>query len=515
MESNKPYLLAFDAGGTTIRAIIYDTRGRELARDFRVTSELRPEPGAVEHDPEELFGALVNAGRGALKAASIDPDQIAGIGISVQRATFCLWNRRDGKARCNFISWSDVRAAEWAVKMNRSFVWRVLRSAAALGGAVSRSTMLTATGMLSFITEHVLVRLTWFFDRNPELRKEAERGDLLFGTLDTWLLYRLTGNQVHATDTGNAGATSLYNPFDLKWNPIFCRLFSIPMRMLPEVKDTAAIFGTSAPDIFGAPISITSLAGDQMAALFGHGCFGKGDVKISQGSGSFVDINVGPKGKVSRRGLFPLVAWTLGGKPVYMLEGSVTTAGKLIDWLGSGIGLSDTPAVLNEFAEQCEDTEGVLFIPTAAGVRFPYFYPRARGTIIGLSLSTHRRHVARAVLEGIAHRVVDILEGIEKDTGTVIERIKVDGGVSRSDVLLQAIADFSGHTVERPDETDMSARGVAAFAGIGAGIWASPQELTSMLRPYHPFSPRKNSEEMHIKRRRWTQAMLALGRLYR
>lgn len=515
MNEEQRCLLAFDAGGTTIRAIVYDTDGGEVSRESRTTSEINPGQGAVEHDPEELFQALVAAGRGAMEKAGVSPRQIAGAGITVQRATFCLWDRKTGEPRCNLISWSDVRAAGRAGRMNRALSWRVLRALAAAAGFVTGSAMLTATGMLNFVTDHVLVRLTWLFELRPELKEAAKRGELLFGTLDSWLLYRLTGGAVHATDTSNAAATSLYNPFDLKWNPIFCTLFSIPMNMLPEVRDTAAPYGYTDPVHFGAPLPVTALAGDQMAALFGHGCFAVGDVKISQGSGSFVDINVGGKGKVSRRGLFPLIAWTLGGKPVYMLEGSVATAGRLIDWLGSGIGLSDTPAVLNEFAAQCDDTEGVIFIPTAAGVRFPYFNPKARGTIIGLSLSTHRRHLARAVLEGIAHRVVDILEGIEKDTGTKIGRIKVDGGVSRSDVLLQAIADLSGQEVERPDEADMTARGVAALAGLGAGVWKSTGELGIMARPYHRFHPSIDPAKRAEKRKRWKEAMKAMGRLYR
>jgi glycerol kinase len=515
MNGKKQYLLAFDAGGTTIRAIVYDTLGNELSRDSRTTTEINPEQGAVEHDPEELFQALVAAGKGAMDLAAITPEEVAGAGITVQRATFCLWDKRSGALHCNLVSWSDVRAADRAKRMNRAISWKVIRMAAAIGGLITRSALLTATGMLNFVTDHALVRLTWLFELRPELREAAAKGDILFGTLDTWLLYRLTGGAVHATDTSNAAATSLYNPFDLKWNPIFCTLFSIPRKMLPTVKNTADSFGFTDPALFGSSIPITAMVGDQMASLFGHGCFSPGEVKISQGSGSFVDMNVGNRGKVSRRGLFPLIAWTVKGKTVYMLEGSVATAGRLIDWLGSGIGLSDTPAVLNEFAAQCSDTEGVIFVPTAAGIRFPYFNPKARGTIIGLSLSTHRRHVARAVLEGIAHRVVDVLEGIEQDTRTVIKRIKVDGGVSRSDVLLQAIADFSGHEVERADDADMTARGTAALAGMGAGIWGDFDELRVMARPYQRFFPGIDRKSRSKKRNRWHEAMKALGQLYR
>jgi glycerol kinase len=251
-----------------------------------------------------------------------------------------------------------------------------------------------------------------------------------------------------------------------------------------------------------------------MAALFAHACFDRGEVKVSQGSGSFVDINVGPKGVCSRRGLFPLVAWRVGGRATYMLEGSVATAGKLIDWLGEGLGLSDTPKVLNDYATQCEDTEGVIFVPTPAGIRFPYFNPRAKGTILGLSLTTHKRHVARAVLEGIAHRIVDILEGIRADTGIPILRVKVDGGVSQSDILLQLIADFSGYEVERSQEVEMSARGAGLLAGLGAGIWSSREELRALGSEYTRFVPQMDPEERRRRTRRWHRAVRAVLKVY-
>lgn len=506
--------MAFDAGGTNIRAIIYHNNGVELARAQEHTSELRINGEGIEHDPEELFQAVLSAGRSAIQEAKIAPNQISALGITVQRATFLLWDKKSGRPACNLVSWADVRAGDKAKEMNRSPVWRLLRCLSAIGGRISGNAMLTASGMLNFVTDHVLVRLSWLFDQRPELRKEAETGNLLFGTLDTWLLYKLSNGRLHATDAGNAAATSLYNPFDMKWNKLFCRLFHIPYQILPQVKESADDFGCTSVEHLGAEIPIRAVAGDQMAALFGHSCLKEGEVKISQGSGSFVDINTGNRGKVSRRGLFPLLAWKVQGAPSYMLEGYVATAGTLIDWLGKGIGLSDTPAVLNEYAQRCSESEGVTFVPTASGVRFPYFNPKAKGTIIGLSLATHRCHVARAVLEGIAHRVVDVLEGIEKDTKTRIQSIKVDGGVSNSDVLLQEIADLSGQTVYRSGETDMTARGVAAMAGIGAGIWKKPEEIDMIALSYTAFHPQKRLRPREERRSEWKRTMKALNTIY-
>lgn len=508
--------MALDIGGTFTRAILFNREGKPVRRAGVSTAMLSPEEGALEHDPEELWRSVIGVVHEIISDLPMHGREIEALGLGVQRATFCLWDSETGVPRTNLISWSDTRAADEARWMNRIWVWKILQFFAGIASLFTGSTFLTAVSQLEFVTDHVLPRLLYFFKRDPELRAAAEKGRLLFGTMETYLVYRLTGGRVHATDTSNAAATSLYNPFSLKWNRLFCWFFRIPMGMLPEVKDTADDFGHTDGSLFGGlRIPIRSVVGDQMAALFGHCCFRKGEVKISHGSGSFVDVNVGARGRGSRRGLFPLVAWSFEGRATYMLEGSVATAGRLIDWLGEGIGLSDTPAVLNEFAEACEDTAGVIFVPTPAGIRFPYFNPKAKGTILGLSLSVHRSHVARAVLEGIAHRIVDILEGIQKDTGMRIVRIKVDGGVSRSDVLLQAIADLSGFSVERSAHVDMTALGAAYIAGLSSGFWSSEEELLSLSFSYELFFPRRDDEYRRRKKREWRRAVRTVLRFYR
>ncbi|MFO7850016.1 MAG: FGGY family carbohydrate kinase [Spirochaetia bacterium] len=510
------YILALDVGGTSTRAILFNRRGEVAGRTSEISATHAPEEGAMEHDPEDVWRSAVKVIHKTLADLPGGGKEIAALGISVQRATFCLWERTNGTVRTPFISWSDVRGADTAHRMNRMWLWKILQFFARIGSIFTGSTFLTAASQLVFVTDHALPRLLWLFERDPDLKQDSKEGKILFGTIETYLIYRFTGGRVHATDASNAAATSLYNPFSLKWNKIFCRFFKIPMGMLPEVKNTADDFGWTESSLFGGiALPIRGVVGDQMSALFGHCCFNAGEVKISQGSGSFVDVNVGPKGKGSKRGLFPLVAWCIEGKPTYMLEGSVATAGRLIDWVGSGLGLSDTPAVLNEFAADCEDTAGVVFVPTPAGIRFPFFNPKAKGAILGLSLSVHRSHVARAVLEGIAHRLVDILDGIRKDTRMSIVRIKVDGGVSRSDVLLQAIADFSGYTVERSREVDMTALGAAFFAGIGCGLWKSMEELRSMDRNYEVFAPRRGPQYRRRKLEEWHKAVDTVLRLHK
>ncbi len=506
----KEYLIGIDAGGSSTRAFLFDSSGLIVAREAEKAQTLHPEDGATEHDPFDQWEVLYRVIKRLIGNHTPGPESIRAIGISVQRTTFTLWDKKSGEPCCNFISWADVRAAEVTDRMNASLKWKAVKAAAFVAGRITRSTMLRATGMLNFVTDHALTRLKWLFETRADIYESAQKGELLFGTLDTWFVYKLTGGRKHLTDTSNAASTSMYNPFDFKWNPIFCGIFKIPMNIFPEVKETADDFGETDPELFGAPIPIKAVVGDQMSALFGHKCFNRGDVKISQGSGSFVDINMGYKPRLSRRGLFPIIAWTLKGKTTYMLEGYVATAGRLIDWLGEGLGLSDTPAVLNELASQTEDSEGVVFVPTPSGIRFPYFRPTARGSILGLSLNTHRKHVARAVIQGIAMRMVDILEGIEKDTGVRITGIKTDGGVSRSDVLLQCLSDLTGYPVSRSDEFEMAAAGAAYLAGISSGLWNDVSDLENLHSGYTVFSPSADGEKRALVKKRWHKALKAV-----
>jgi glycerol kinase len=515
-RASENYVLAVDVGGTVTRAILLNNAGWVSDRTNVASNIISTEEGMMEHDPEELWQSVLNVIFQLIERNRLAAGQISALGISVQRATFCLWEAKSGLPCTNFISWSDIRAAEHAFKMNRNPFWKLLQLGAGILSRLTGSTFFMAASQLKFVTDHILPRLIWTFSRNPDLYRRAKAGEVLFGTIDTFLLHRLSAGRLHVTDASNAAATSLYNPFDLKWNRMFCTIFSVPMNILPEVRDTAGDFGMiEFSGLKEYSIPIRAVVGDQMSALFGHCCFTPGEVKISQGSGSFVDVNVGARGKGSRRGLFPLVAWKLNGKATYMLEGSVATAGRLIDWLGQGIGLSDTPKVLNDFAAQTENTNGVVFVPTPAGIRFPYFNPKARGTIFGLSLTTHRCHVARAVLEGIAHRIVDILEGITKDTHQRIVRVKVDGGVSQSDILLQLISDLSGYEVERAPEVDMTAVGAGFLAGLSAGVWSSFDELRGLGEPYRVFTPQVSRRESEERSRRWHKAVRTVVKMYR
>ncbi|MBD3350474.1 MAG: glycerol kinase [Candidatus Lokiarchaeota archaeon] len=510
--TEKKYILSLDSGSTGIRAILFGKAGEIIKRAYEKTPATYPEPGAIEHDPNMLWNAAKSVINKIIQD-NISAEEISAIGICNQRGSFCLWEKETGKPIINFINWADVRAADTCEKMNKNSKLRMIKGIAGIVAKITRSTILTATNKITFSTDFALVRLKWLFEQKPEILERCKNGEILFGTLDTWFIYNLTKGKTHATDFTNAGATGLFNPFDMKWNDIYLDIFKIPMNMLPEAKDSNGDFGVVDKSFFGCEIPIHAAAGDQQAALFGHCAFNTGDVKISQGSGAFVDMNVGPKPKLSRRGLFPLIAWVIDGVPTYMLESYVATAGTLIDWLGQGIGLSDTPKVLNELASQTDDTEGVIFVPAQSGIRFPYFKPNARGSILGLSLSTHRRHVARAVLEGLALRLYDIIEGIERDTKTTIGDIKVDGGVSKSDIELQILANYSNRTVWRAPEADMTATGAAYLAGMGVGFWKDKEELKSLQKGYDKFKPSMDPEKRKKKLKKWKKAIKAILRI--
>ncbi len=506
------YILAIDSGSTGIRAVILNKKGEIVAREYEKTTALYPKAGWIEYDPFDLWQSLITVVNRIFERPDVSPQDIAAIGITNQRATFTLWERNTGKPVINFISWADVRAAETCNLMNRNKKWRLLKKFAWVACRITQNTMLRATSILDYTTDHVTVRLRWILDNVEGLYEQCKAGKIAFGTIDSWFIYKLTGGKVHASDYSNA-ATGLLNPFQLKWNKPIMSIFNIPMEILPELKNTNGDYGTTDPTLFqGAEIPIRAACGDQQAALFGQCCFEQGDVKISQGSGSFVDMNVGETGKLSKRGLFPLIAWVIDGKGTYMLEGFVATAGTLIDWVGQGIGLSDTPKILNEYAAKCEDTEGVIFIPTPSGIRFPYFSPNARGTILGLSLTTHRSHVARAVFEGIALRLVDILEGLETDTKIPIKSLRADGGVSKSDIMLQCLADFANLAVIRAPEPDMTATGAAYLAGLSIGFWRDKkqlEEIYSSLKPQY-FHPQMDSQKRIVKIRRWKRVLEAI-----
>ncbi len=507
------YILSIDSGGRSIRAFLFDKKGEIKFRESIKTPSYSNEPGAQEHDPQFLFEALVKVVKKVLKTAKCKASDVQAMGISVQRGNFVLWEKDTGKPVSPLISWADVRAHKVEGEMNKNTKWRIVKNSCKVISKIVPDPSLAAAAMLNYTTDHASVRLKWFFQKHPEIEKRCFDGEIYFGTLDTWFLYNLNADRRHVTDTTNAMGSSFFNPAKVDWNDIVFKIFNIPKKIMPKVLSSNGDFGVTDKKIFGAEIPIRAVLGDQMASLFGHCAFTPGDVKISQGSGAFVDLNVGKKPKTSKRGLFPLIAWTIDDETTYMLEGYVATAGTLIDWLGSGIGLSGSGPELDKFAEECEKTDGVIVIPTASGIRFPYFNPNARASILGLSLATHRSHVARAVLEGIAFRMIDIVKGMKLDTKTDIVSIKVDGGLSKSDILTQSLADYTGKIVERAAEADTASIGAAFMAGLGSGYWKDLEEIKSLQNDYTTFKPKIEEEERKRKLEKWERVVRHVNKI--
>lgn len=501
--------MAIDSGSTGIRAMLFDKEGNAIARSYEVIPLSHSNANSSEQDPIMMRDIMFSVIKQVLGKSNISAQEIAAAGLTTQRSSFCLWEKETGNPVSSVINWADVRSADVADAMNQNSKWKNIKRMAKLVGTLTGDTQMKVASMLHFTTDSVIVRLKWFLDSNPEIKKRCENGEVLFGTLDTWYIYCLTNRKVHATDYSNASSSGLYNHFTFEWNTLFMKIFKLPRGYFPTVLHTNDYFGDIDPMYFGSPIPIYAVVGDQQSSLFGHACFNKGDIKISQGSGAFLDCNIGYTPQASKRGLIPVLAWYLSNdeKPTYMIEGFVATAGTLIDWLGQGIGLSDTPDILNQLADQCEDSNGVIFIPTPSGIRYPYYNPRVKASILGLSLSTHKKHVARAVFEGLAMRIVDLVEGVGEEFRMTIPRIKIDGGVSKSDILLQIIANYSNVQLKRAQETDMTARGAAYLAGLGVKFWKNQDELLQLNSDYFTFNPKISSQERIQKRKLWKSVL--------
>ena len=511
----KQGIIGLDVGSTGIRAGLVNRDGALLDQEYRKFSRYEPDTGAVEYDPDEIWRVCLDA-LNALINRNSQEYRMSGLGISVQRSTFCLVDRDTGNAVTPFYSWADTRSVKTVERMNRSVVWRLLRILTGIGAFFTRSVFLKAVSMLRFTPVHSSCRLRWVYDTRPDLEKRSKNGELLFATVDTWLIYKLTGGKITATDDSCAASTSLYNHFNFSWNGIFCALFRIPKSIFPEVRQTAGGFGEWEKD-HGMCIPIGAVCGDQMASLFGNRCFERGDVKITLGSGGFVTVMMGEKPRLSRRGLFPLLAWTVSGKHGYMLEGQVQSVGTIIDWVDKGLGLAASARELDAIVGQSEGSGEVTVLPTPHGIGFPHFYDRLKSAVFGLSLRTTRGEVAYAMYEGIALAIRDILKGISRDTGTVIRTVKVDGGVSRSAALMAILSDVIGAEVLAAKEPEMSTVGAALLAGIGLGLIEESEIMIKGLdqtaineKYYTRFQPRKNDAYRKELSLRWRRALRSL-----
>ena len=486
------YILSLDQGTTSSRAMIFNHAGQIVAKAQKAFAQHFPEPGLVEHDAKEIWSTQVSVLAEALAQSGIAADQIAALGITNQRETTIVWDRASGEPVHRAIVWQDRRTAKYCDSIR-----------AAHGDTIRAKTGLVLDAYFS------ATKVKWILDHVPGARARAEKGELCFGTVDTWLVWNLTEGRTFVTDPGNASRTMLFNIHTLQWDEDLLALFDIPRAMLPEVKSSSEIYGHTAPRFTNRPIAIAGIAGDQQAALFGQLCLDKGMLKNTYGTGCFLLMNTGDKPVDSQHNLLATVAWKIGGKTTYALEGGVFVGGAAIQWLRDGARLIREADEINTLAASVADNGGVYFVPALSGMGAPYWDQYARGAFFGITRGTSNGHLARAVLEGIAFQVYDIVKAMEADAGQATAQLRVDGGASQSDYLMQVQSDLFAFDIVRPRITETTALGAAYLAGLAVGFWQSTDELRAQWQADKVFSPQLPPERVQKMLHYWHKAVKA------
>ena len=483
-------ILAIDQGTTSCRAILFDRKGKTLAKAQKEFAQYFPNPGWVLHDAEEIWASQLEVIKSVMEAAGASPLDINGIGITNQRETAVIWDRRTGKPVYNAIVWQSRQTADICERLVKD----------GLAPYVAENTGLVIDPYFS------ATKVMWILENVPGVRARAEAGELLFGTMDSWILWNLTGE--HKTDYSNASRTMLYNIRTLRWDDFLLEHMNIPKSMLPEVCDSCGIFGSTKPELFGgATIPVAGIAGDQQAALFGQCCFEPGMMKNTYGTGCFMLMNTGGEIIRSAHGLLSTIAWGMDGKVEYALEGSVFMGGATVQWLRDGLGLIKSSAESGELAERAVDNGGVYLVPAFTGLGAPYWDMAARGIITGLTRGAGREHIVRAGLESIAYQVHDVVRAMERDTGIGARSLRVDGGAAASDFLMQFQADILGIPVLRPLELEVTALGAAFLAGLAVGVWRDRTELSRLVQAERQFISAMSGEKRLANLRGWDDAV--------
>jgi glycerol kinase len=484
------YVLALDQGTTSSRAIVFDHDGAIRAVAQKELTQIFPKAGWVEHDAQEIWASQIGVAVEALGRARLHARDIAAIGITNQRETTILWDRATGDPVHHAIVWQDRRTAEFCERLK----------ADGAGPMVQQKTGLLIDAYFS------ASKIRWILDHVPGARERATSGRLAFGTVDSWLIWKLTGGTQHVTDVSNGSRTMLFNIHTLSWDDELLRLFDVPPALLPDVRASSEVYDrAAAPGITDVPIA--GVAGDQQAALFGQMCRQPGMSKNTYGTGCFLLQNIGATPTLSRQQLVTTVAWKIGDRTDYALEGSVFIGGAVVQWLRDGLGLVRTTADIEPLATSVPDNGGVYLVPAFAGLGAPHWDPFARGTIVGLTRGTTSGHIARAALESIAYQVADLLDAMHADSGVALKELRVDGGAASNATLMQIQADLLGVPVVRPAVTETTALGAAYLAGLSVGFWASPEEITSQWRVDRRFEPRMPQPEARALRERWSAAV--------
>lgn len=487
------YILAIDQGTTSSRAIIFDKKGGIKKITQKEFTQIYPKNGWVEHDPMEIWASQSSIVREALEYARISPRDIAAIGITNQRETTVVWDKNTGQPVYNAIVWQCRRTSYICDEINKDkeFAEYIRKNTGLLVDAYFSAT-----------------KVKWILDNVKGAREKAENGDLLFGTIDTWLIWNMTKGEVHATDFSNASRTMLFNINTLKWDKKILEHLDIPMSMLPEVRSSSGDFGRTHERTFGgARIPIAGVAGDQQAALFGHCCFDEGMAKNTYGTGCFALMNVGDKPVFSDAGLLTTIAWAENGKPTYALEGSVFIAGAVIQWIRDGLGLIRSAEDSEYYATKIDSTDGVYLVPAFVGLGTPYWDMYARGTIVGITRDTRREHIIRAALEAIAYQAKDVLDCMKKDTGLDLQGLRVDGGAVQNNFLMQFQADILQSNISKPKINEITGLGAVFLAGLATGFWKDKEELKSILTTDKVFKPERDEDTVTHDYKGWKKAV--------
>lgn len=487
----KKFILALDQGTTSSRAIVFDHNGQIKSVAQKEFTQYFPQPGWVEHNPNEIWSSQASVIAEAISAIDINGLDIAGIGITNQRETTIVWDIDTEEPIYNAIVWQDRRTAEYCDKLK----------AQGLTDKIHEKTGLIVDAYFSG------TKIKWILDNVPGARKRAEMGKLRFGNVDAWLVWRLTRGEVHVTDVTNASRTMLFNIHDLKWDEDLLKLLDIPLSMMPEVKSSSEIYGHTKTTIFAHEVPISGIAGDQQAALFGQMCIEPGAIKNTYGTGCFVMLNTGRKPVMSKNNLLTTIAWEIGDRVDYALEGSIYVGGSVVQWLRDGLGFITSSSEIEDLTSTVPDSGGVYFVPALTGLAAPYWDQYARGTIVGITRGTTRAHIARAALDGIAFQTYDIAQAMAKDMEAPLTELKVDGGASRNNLLMQYQSNLLGIKVVRPKITETTALGAAYLAGLAVGFWKDIDEIKNQWQVERSFEPLADSEEIAAAKAGWADAI--------
>ena len=487
----KKYILALDQGTSSSRAIVFDSQGKIKATSQKEFTQIFPKPGWVEHNPMEIWSSQASVIAEAITSIDINGLNIAAIGITNQRETTIVWDAETGTPVYNAIVWQDRRTSEYCDSLKRDGRTDLIRS---------------KTGLI-IDAYFSATKIRWILDNVEGARQKAEEGKLRFGTVDTWLIWMLTRGEVHVTDVSNASRTMLFNIHTLEWDQELLKLFNIPESMMPLVKSSSEVYGYTKTTLFAHEVPIAGIAGDQQAALFGQMCTEPGSVKNTYGTGCFLLMNSGERPIMSSNNLLTTVAWKIGDKVTYALEGSIFVAGSVVQWLRDGLGIIRSSSEVEELAASVPDNGGVYFVPALTGLGAPHWDQYANGSVYGISRGTTAAHIARAALEGIAFQTMDIVNAMQKDADINLKELKVDGGASRNNLLMQFQADILGTSVIRPTVTETTALGAAYLAGLAVGYWESLDHIKSQWGVDKEFTPSADAEEVETLKKGWADAI--------